>query len=42
MLTSGKSVPNPQELLASEKFKDLIEKFKEKFDFIIIDCPPLM
>lgn len=41
VLTSGKSVPNPQELLASEKFKDLIEKFKEKFDFIIIDCPPL-
>ena len=41
MLTSGKSVANPQELLASEKFKDLVEKFKEKFDFIIIDCPPL-
>lgn len=41
LLSSGKSVPNPQELLSSDPFKELIEKFKEKFDFIIIDCPPL-
>lgn len=36
-----KSVPNPQEMLASERFKELIEKFREMFDYIIIDCPPL-
>lgn len=41
VLTSGKSVPNPQEMLASEHFKELIEKFREMFDYIIIDCPPL-
>lgn len=41
VLTSGKSVPNPQELLASDKFVRLINRFREKFDFIIIDCPPL-
>lgn len=41
VLTSGKSVPNPQELLASKKFAELINRFREKFDFIIIDCPPL-
>ncbi|MEJ8737266.1 CpsD/CapB family tyrosine-protein kinase [Erysipelotrichaceae bacterium HCN-30851] len=41
VLTSGKSVPNPQELLASNKFAELINRFREKFDFIIIDCPPL-
>ena len=41
VLTSGKSVPNPQELLASDRFKELIEKFREMFDYIIIDCPPL-
>ena len=41
VLTSGKSVPNPQEMLASERFKELIEKFLEMFDYIIIDCPPL-
>ena len=41
VLTSGKSVPNPQETLASDRFKELIEKFREMFDYIIIDCPPL-
>ena len=41
VLTSGKAVPNPQELLASNKFAELINRFREKFDFIIIDCPPL-
>lgn len=41
LLTSGKSVPNPQELLSSNRFAELIKRFREKFDFIIIDCPPL-
>lgn len=41
VLTSGKSVPNPQEMLASDRFKELIKKFREMFDYIIIDCPPL-
>ena len=41
VLTSGKSVPNPQEMLASDRFKELIEKFREMFDYILIDCPPL-
>ena len=41
VLTSGKSVPNPQAMLASDRFKELIEKFREMFDYIIIDCPPL-
>ncbi len=41
LLSSGKSVPNPQELLSSDRFKLLIDKFREKFDFIVIDCPPL-
>lgn len=41
VLTSGKSVPNPQEMLASDRFKELIDKFREMFDYIIIDCPPL-
>lgn len=41
VLTCGKSVPNPQEMLASDRFKELIEKFREMFDYIIIDCPPL-
>lgn len=41
VLTSGKSVPNPAELLSSEKFKNMLELFRQTFDFIVIDCPPL-
>lgn len=41
VLTSGSRVPNPQEMLASEKFKEMIEKMRERFDFIVIDCPPI-
>lgn len=41
LLTSGVKIPNPQELLSSEKFKQLIDKLRTRFDFIIIDCPPI-
>ena len=41
LLTSGQTVPNPQELLSSNRFKELLEDLKKQFDFIIIDCPPL-
>lgn len=42
MLTAGSRVPNPQELLASQKFVRLVQKAKEEFSTIIIDCPPCM
>lgn len=41
LLTSGTKIPNPQEMLASEKFKELILKLRERFDFIVLDCPPI-
>ncbi|MCK4330083.1 polysaccharide biosynthesis tyrosine autokinase [candidate division WOR-3 bacterium] len=34
--------PNPSELLGSEKIKDLLSDLKEKFDFILIDSPPVL
>ena len=33
--------PNPSELLANARMKQLIETSKKVFDYIIIDCPPL-
>lgn len=42
ILPSGTKTPNPQELLGGEKFKRLIEMLKERFDFIVIDCPPVL
>lgn len=41
VLPTGEKVPNPTELLSSQVFKDFLEKQKEEYDFIIIDCPPI-
>ncbi|MEN3046140.1 MAG: polysaccharide biosynthesis tyrosine autokinase [Candidatus Hydrothermales bacterium] len=37
----GKIPPNPTELISSEKFRNLIEELKKRFDIIVIDSPPL-
>ncbi len=41
LLPAGEIPPNPAELLESEKFVDLISKLKDKYDYIIIDTPPV-
>ncbi|MCS0215648.1 polysaccharide biosynthesis tyrosine autokinase [Vibrio alginolyticus] len=40
VLSAGLIPPNPQELLASDRFKKLLEHFQNKYDRIIIDTPP--
>ena len=42
ILKSGVIPPNPQELLSSRKFKDLLEGLKEQFDYIVVDCAPVL
>ena len=39
---SGKIPPNPTQLLASEKFKDLLNETKNIYDHIIIDSAPCL
>jgi capsular exopolysaccharide synthesis family protein len=39
--TSGPVPPNPAELLNSEKMSEFISKAREKFDFIVLDTPPV-
>lgn len=41
VIFTGTKAPNPAELLGSSKFAKLIEKLREMYDYIIIDCPPL-
>ena len=41
ILFAGKYPPNPSELLGSEYFSDLINQLREKYDYVIIDTPPL-
>lgn len=41
VIPTGVYPPNPSELLASERFAKLIEKLREEYSMIILDCPPL-
>ena len=42
VLTSGSIPPNPSEILGSENMKLLMENLKKKWDYIILDTPPLI
>jgi capsular exopolysaccharide synthesis family protein len=42
VLPSGVVPPNPSELLASQRFDKLISVLRKKYQYIIIDCPPLL
>ena len=41
VLLSGPIPPNPSELLGSERMSKLLEDIKDKYDYIIIDTPPI-
>lgn len=42
VILSGKKPPNPSELLSGKTFDVILEKLRDKFDYIIIDTPPAM
>lgn len=42
ILTSGPIPPNPAELLASNRMRDVLEQAKKTYDFIIFDTPPAL
>ena len=41
ILPVGNMPPNPTELLESPRLKTLIDKLRDHYDYIIIDCPPI-
>lgn len=42
LFPSGPKTPRPAELLASERFQELIQQLETDFDFVIIDSPPVL
>jgi tyrosine-protein kinase Etk/Wzc len=42
IITSGSIPPNPAELLSSAKMTQFLNELKEKFEFMIIDSPPIL
>ena len=41
ILPSGEIPPNPSELLGSTRMEAILKELKEKFDYIVIDLPPV-
>lgn len=41
-ITCGTHSPRPYELLESEEMKNLLQKLREQYDYVIIDSPPLL
>jgi polysaccharide biosynthesis transport protein len=41
IITSGAIPPNPSELIMSDSMKDLLKELKSKYDYIILDTPPV-
>lgn len=42
ILTDGKKPPNPAEFLHSSRMKNLLKEAREEFDYVILDCPPVL
>ncbi len=41
ILFSGDVPPNPSELLSSDRMQQLIEEMSERYDYILVDTPPI-
>lgn len=42
VLPSGPVPPNPAEMLASRKMKNMLKEFQDRYDYVILDSPPMM
>ncbi len=40
IITTGPLPPNPSELILSPMFTELLDRLREKYDYIVIDTPP--
>ncbi len=42
VITAGASVPNPSDILSSGQMKNLLRSLSEEYEFVIVDCPPVL
>lgn len=42
VLPSGPTPPNPSELLASERLRELLRTLRGRFDYVVLDTPPAL
>ncbi|MEK7274670.1 MAG: CpsD/CapB family tyrosine-protein kinase, partial [Candidatus Desantisbacteria bacterium] len=42
VITSGRIPSNPAELLGSHRMKELLVELKNRFDYVILDTPPIL
>jgi capsular exopolysaccharide synthesis family protein len=42
ILTAGEPSPNPTEMLASPRMRELLAAWRQKYDYIIVDTPPVL
>lgn len=41
VIPSGTKVKNPSELFSNERFDDLLDELKDRYDYVILDTPPI-
>ena len=42
LVTRGTEIYNPALILVSDKFRELIASLREKYDFVLLDCAPVL
>lgn len=42
VIPAGPNPPNPSELLASDRMQELVRLARSRFDFVVIDTPPIL
>ncbi len=42
LLSAGRSVDNPSELLGTDRFRELLQRAAREYDFVIVDVAPVM